>query len=150
MVTFLVIATWAMLLGSLWGLWTLSRRIHGIDTAPVRPTPEAYDDSPIRHRLTELADDIETLAERIRNQNVAIAEGIERTDRAERRVRSAVNRARSRMEALGYADESIDAEAEGLRELDGAAGNGERLSAVLEDVEPNQQDITKFLPGRWS
>lgn len=135
--------------------WSL-RRFEGIETAP----PSSYDDSEVRAALTshrahieELTDAIADLEETSRDQTLAIAEGIERVDRAERRVRAAVGRARKRMEDLGYVDEGLEAEAAQLREIDGDDGQEQRLLALRGGVEetPNGHpggDMTAF-PGRW-
>ena len=50
---------------------------------------------------------------------IAVSEGIERTGRAERRVKATVERARRQLEESDVADEGLEAEAHNLRILDG-------------------------------
>jgi len=64
----------------------------------------------------DLVDDVERL-------KLAIDEGILKTNRAERRVRTAVQRARSELAALGLQDPTVEAEASELRDLDGERGD---------------------------
>lgn len=133
-----------------WGAW---RRIERLESAPSQPA----DLTSIRKGVNTLAeaidartDRIDALEEKVREQTLAIAEGIERVDRAERRVRSTVGRARKRMEELGYVDDTLEAEAEGLREIDGEGSPPERVQPVREDVAPFAgQDMSAF-PGDWS
>lgn len=129
-------------------LWTRGR-FEGFDTAVREP----YNDTAVLaaldvldDRLGGLRDDQQTLAEKINDQNLAIAEGIERVDRAERRVRSAVGRARKRMADLGYADDALEAEAESLRTVDAPVGDYEGMQPVSEAVE--DRDLSAF-PGEW-
>lgn len=80
------------------------------------------------------------LDRRIQDLTLAVAEGIERVDRAERRIQASVKRARAELEASGVTDPRLDAEADGLRLVDGAGGDGGGVPAVSEDVgEPAPQ-----------
>lgn len=132
-------------------LWTRDR-FERAETAP----PSTYDDRAILTAL-DVHDDrisgqqsaLQTLAEKIHDQNLAISEGIERVDRAERRVRAAVTRAKNRMEELGFEDDAITAEVEGLRELDESASGSEAMQPVLPGLEPPEgRDMSAF-PGSW-
>tara|TARA_R110000824_G_scaffold93713_2_gene226597 strand:- start:157 stop:636 length:480 start_codon:yes stop_codon:yes gene_type:complete len=51
----------------------------------------------------------------IGDQTLAISEGIERTDRAERRIKDTVRRARKKLADSGFADDGLDAEAHELQ-----------------------------------
>lgn len=138
------------------GLKGILTRLSAIEA---KETP-ACDHADIEHRLNVLEDhrdlhdrNIESAAADIRmlidsahdleNANarckLAIDEGILKTNRAERRVRTAVSRARKELAALGLEDPSLEAEASELRETDddGSEESGVRLlpAEVGEDLE---------------
>ncbi len=130
--------------------WWISGRSQGPDTAPTPP----YDDRAVlaaleTHdgRFTGLQTALQGLADSIGDQNLAIAEGIERTDRAERRVRATIVRARSRMASAGYHDEGLEAEAEDIRPPDDSERVAEPVHPVPEGVAP--VDLGKIFPGEW-
>ena len=64
----------------------------------------------------------------------AVSEGIERTDRAERRIRNAIQRARKELGKLGYEDPGLEAEAHELRIVDGDGGTDGGVPPVSEEV----------------
>jgi len=76
-------------------------------------------------------DDLHT---KIKDLTFAVSEGIERTDRAERRVRGVIQRARKELGARGYEDPGLEAEAYELRAVDGDGGKGEEVPAVPKEV----------------
>lgn len=151
-----VLALILAILGPLAVGYLTLRRFERLETAPTQPVELG----PIREQLHQLVDgynalkaDIDTIEEELRDQKLAIAEGIERVDRAERRVRAAVGRAKKRMEELGYVDEGLEAEAAQLRELDGGPGEGEGMHPVPSDVGRDAEDFRRALaalPGDWS
>lgn len=135
--------------------WTIER-FERVKTAVTRPTKEAYDDTALRaaldsHRahIEALTDAVSDLEEKDREQTLAIAEGIERVDRAERRVRAAVQRARKRLEEHGYEDPGLEAEAEQLQLLDGDGGEAEGVPAMHGDVGVHPAADMSAFPGRW-
>ena len=65
----------------------------------------------------------------------AISEGIERVDRAERRIKATVARARKELSRRGYEDPGLDAEADELRNSDGNGSDERGLSTVPDEVE---------------
>ena len=77
---------------------------------------------------------LEQLHTKIKDLTFAVAEGIERTDRAERRVRNAIQRARKELGARGYDDPGLEAEAYELRVVDGDGSKDGGLPAVSEEV----------------
>jgi len=93
--------------------------------------------------LEELASAQErTLADqqqKIKDLTFAVSEGIERTDRAERRIRNAIQRARKELAARGFDDPGLEAEAHELRVVDGDGGNESEVPAVQEDVAPVEE-----------
>lgn len=143
-------------LGPVAVFWWSERRFERLEMALTRPHQDSVDLAPIESRLTEHAatingsvESIRDLEEKIREQNLAIAEGIERVDRAERRVRESVRRAQKRMADLGYVDEGIEAEAAGLRAIDEADGADAGVPPLQQDVgSPGAPDMSAF-PGRW-
>lgn len=64
-------------------------------------------------------DDIEKQA---KDFTFALATGIERTDRAERRIQATVARARKELKARGYEDPGLEAEGHELRDINGDRG----------------------------
>jgi len=88
--------------------------------------------------LEELASAQErTLADqqqKIKDLTFAVSEGIERTDRAERRIRNAIQRARKELAARGFDDPGLEAEDQELRIVDGDGGGDREVPAVSEEV----------------
>jgi len=88
--------------------------------------------------LEELASaqerELEQLTQKIKDLTFAVSEGIERTDRAERRIRNAIQRARKELAARGFDDPGLEAEAHELRVVDGDGGGDGGLPAVSEEV----------------
>jgi len=70
------------------------------------------------------SDAIEELDRRLVQITLAVAEGIERVDRAERRVRSTVKRARKELAEQGYESDGLEAEDAEIR-LSNGPGGGE-------------------------
>jgi len=98
--------------------------------------------------LEELASSQErTLADqqqKIKDLTFAVSEGIERTDRAERRIRNAIQRARKELAARGFDDPGLEAEDHELRVVDGDGGTDGGVPAVSEEVaavEPEASSI---------
>ena len=119
----------------------IKARLEALETAPQPPPPPI----PIEAIVTELEVRLEArfaplaaslldLEKRLRDTNVAVAEGIERTDRTERRIASTVARARKELRESGYDHPGVDAEAAGLREIDGGGGGGGGVQPVPEEV----------------
>lgn len=73
---------------------------------------------------------------------IAVSEGIERTDRAERRIKATVARARGQLKTLGYEDPGLDSEAQELRLIDGGAGEVDGVQPVSEAVGETKQQTS--------
>jgi len=134
-------------------VWVLRRshvsHVRRIDELHIEPSPP-YDDLPMRAEVEALrkdvASDIEELAGRMKNLTHAVAEGIERVDRSERRVSATIARAQTKLAASGYEDPGVEAEIEGLRLLDGdGIGTGE-LPTVQSSLD-NPGDEPSSIPG---
>jgi len=78
--------------------------------------------------------DLAAVESKIKELTFAVSEGIERTDRAERRVRGVIQRARKELGARGYDDPGLEAEAYELRVVDGDGSKDGGVPAVSEEV----------------
>jgi len=99
---------------------------------------------------------LDQLTTQIKDLTFAVSEGIERTDRAERRVRGVIQRARKELGARGYEDPGLEAEAYELRAVDGDGSKDGGLPVVPEEVaevEPAPSSIrgvsAEQLRKRW-
>jgi len=99
---------------------------------------------------------LDQLTTQIKDLTFAVSEGIERTDRAERRVRGVIQRARKELGSRGYEDPGLEAEAYELRAVDGDGGKDGGVPPVSEEVaevEPEASSIpgvsAEQLRKRW-
>lgn len=106
--------------------WVLrhSTRVYSRALERTRSVPApSYDDAELRSAVAANKDAIDDHAMRWARENklqtIAIAEGIERVDRSERRVAATVARAEKKLAESGFEDPGIQAELEGLHLLDG-------------------------------
>jgi len=125
-------------------------RVERLETAPVPDLPPSIDArlTQLSRRDGELQDDITArdhdwleLSNHMDDVDgwrkeivIAVSEGIERTDRAERRIKATVQRARKQLETLGYVDDAVEAEAVELRLLDGDGSEKRGVSPVPAEV----------------
>ena len=117
--------------------------LESVPTATVDPEVVAAAVAAHLERIDELAAVVDELAtqgkeldDRVREYVIALAEGIERVDRSERRVKATVARARKELEARGLVDPGVEAESEELRLVDAARGSDRGMSPVRQTVEP--------------
>ena len=96
------------------------------------------------------------LQTKIKDLLFAVETGVERVDRAERRVRGVIQRARKELGARGYEDPGLEAEAYELRAVDGDGGKDGGVPPVSEEVaemEPAPSSIrgvsAEQLRRRW-
>lgn len=82
-----------------------------------------------------LVDDVESVQGKQKDLTFAVSEGIERTDRAERRIHATIKRARKELSTLGYEDPGLEAEATQLRIVDGDGGLKGGVQPLPEAVE---------------
>lgn len=111
-------------------LWYLARSLPE-NTA----IPEPYDDAEIRQILDQMG-------QRIVETRAAVAEGIERVDRTERRIKATVRRALSESEDGGTA--ALEAEARELFAGDGAGGGNSGVQLMPESLA---EDPPSSIPG---
>ena len=96
--------------------------------------------------LTTLSNQIVDVEGKLKATNFAVSEGIERTDRAERRIHATIKRARKELKDRGYEDPGLEAEAHELRVVDGGGGGDGEVQPVSEDVAP-AGDQPSSVPG---
>lgn len=126
------------------GLDVLRRDVDALakDMAALQTAPRAtYDDDALWKAVGELAD-------RIDEMRHAVAEGIERVDRSERRIKQTVRRAREKLADAGFTDDGVEAEAQQLQLLDGERGGEGGMPSMSEALGPHRPDFTAF-PGKW-
>lgn len=92
-----------------------------LDRLAERPPP-VIDLTETQGRLSHFEGELSILNARIKELTLAIAEGIEKTDRAEKRVRQVVTRARKELAAHDLEDPALEGEAQELRLVDGDGG----------------------------
>jgi len=88
---------------------------------------------------------------RVDEFRLAIAEGIERVERAERRIKQTVRRARKELEERGLTDDGLEAEAFELQLLDGDRSKQSELPPVPTPVEEAEPELKRRpgYPGRF-
>lgn len=86
------------------------------------------------HHVRRLEEDVAALQGQAKDFTFALAEGIERTDRAERRIAATVKRARDKLAESGFTDAGLDAEADGLQLVDGERSEDVRVQGVPAEV----------------
>jgi len=131
-------------------------RIERLETAPVPDLPPAIDarltqlsrrDGELHTSIDSTHADVVELMEQVDGFDhwrkeivIAVSEGIERTDRAERRIAATVQRARKKLEALGFTDDAVEAESVELRLLDGDGSEKSGVPAVSAEVANDEPE----------
>jgi predicted RNase H-like nuclease (RuvC/YqgF family) len=98
-------------------------------------------------------DTLSTLPHRIDELTLAVAEGIKHVERAERRVRTTIQRARAELAEHGMESAGLEAEWEELRDQDADRSGEGRMQLVREEVEEDPGgliEVPDWLPGDWS
>lgn len=111
----------------------------------VEAIPAAVDPRPdldgIRDRLDQTELSLDGIEGRIKDLTLAIGEGIERTTRAENRVKATITRARKEFASNGLLDPGLEAEAAELRVQDGDGGEDSDVQQLrLHMDEPREAD----------
>jgi len=103
--------------------------------------------------VLELQAEVTNLHEVLRKQNAAIAEGIERTARTERRINSTVQRARGELKKQGLEHTGLEEEAAQLQLVDAVGSALPGLHPVLSDLEEPELQApdkkTRALNAKW-
>ena len=105
-------------------------RLEAVESAP---TPSEHLET-LQAGADSARFDITDIQKQIKELTFAISEGIERTDRAERRIRNAIQRARKELAARGFDDPGLEAEAHELRIVDGEGSGDRGVPPVPEEV----------------
>jgi len=96
--------------------------------------------------LAQINSQLELFRATIQETRLAVADGIERVDRAERRIKATVKRARSELAAEGFESSGLEAENHELQLLDGGRSGERELPPVSEEVE-NVDPAPSSIPG---
>jgi len=131
-------------------------RLEALEITPAPPPPAPPTEAIIAElevrletRLAPLTASLLELERRLKDTNVAVAEGIERTERTERRIASTVARARKELRESGYDHPGVEAEDHELRKVDGDGSHGTEVlnlpGAVEED--PNAPSSIRGVPA---
>lgn len=118
-------------------------RLDDIESAP-RPEPSADQIkgalqptlAGIKGRCDELTVMYGELEGKLKDITFAVSEGIERTDRAERRIHATLKRARAELKKRGFEDPGLEAEAHELRIVNGEELGEGGVPTLPEGVEP--------------
>jgi len=89
---------------------------------------------------------VERLEGRDKQITLAVAEGIEKVERAERRVGATIARAQKKLKDLGYTDPGLEAEADQLRLVDAGGGDESELPELPPEVGADQETPSS-VPG---
>ncbi len=119
---------------------TLTARLDGVRTAFSGQL--AHEVGILSAGQQGLAEANQELADRYKALMLAVSDGIERTDRSERRVQAVVARARKKLADVGVIDEGVEAEAVDLRH-----GNGEGSEPAQLQLMPGAVDADDSAPS---
>jgi len=97
--------------------------------------------------LGPLWDAIQQNASAARTLTQAVAEGIERVDRAERRIKNTVKRAQDRLESAGFEDPGLEAEAAGLSLVDDDVGRDDHVPDLSPPLAGARDTGPSPIPG---
>ena len=113
-------------------------RLETLETAPraeLTLSPGDPQLTDIHDRLNRFGGIVGDLDRNLKEFQLALSEGIERVDRADRRIKATVARARKELKDRGYEDPGLEAEAHELRIVDGDGGEQGELPTVPSEVE---------------
>ena len=117
-------------------------RLEALERSPAPPPPPiptgsiiAELEARLEPRFAPLSATISELEKRLKDTNVAVAEGIERVERTERRIASTVARARKELRESGYDHPGVEAEDHELRKRDGDGSDDGGVQPVPGAVE---------------
>lgn len=95
----------------------------------------------LRAREDVFKNQLTLFEDKIGETRQAVAEGIERVERTERRIHATLKRARAELKKRGLEDPGLEAEAVELRNLDGAGGQEQGMPAVREALATDPSSI---------
>ena len=133
-------------------------RLEALETTPAPPPPPIPTEAIVAEIEARIAPELEALAlkqidveRRLKDTNVAVSEGIERTERTERRIASTVARARKELRESGYDHPGVEAEDHELRKVDGDGSHGTEVLNLPGEVEadPNAPSSIRGVPASY-
>jgi len=98
----------------------------------------------VETRFDALESDIEKQDHKIQHLTFGVEEGIQRTDRAERRIHATIKRARKELADHGYESPGLEVEATELHLVDGGGGPSGTVPAMPEGVEPLHEEASSI------
>ena len=131
-------------------------RLEALESAPAPPPPPIPTDAivaeieaRIETRLAPITASLQELERRLKDTNVAVSEGIERTERTERRIASTVARARKELRESGYDHPGVEAEDHELRKVDGDGSHGTEVLDLPGEVaaDPDPPSSVRGVPA---
>ena len=128
-------------------LLSILARLEATQSAMVQPAPEPQDRDDVAHlteRQRQLGEDVESLEHQFKDVLQAVAEGIERTERAERRIQQTIKRARKELKERGLEDPGLEAEDRQLRSGDGEGSDPSGLRRVPTPVVPAAEQASSI------
>lgn len=93
----------------------------------------------VEAKLAKVEGELVEVQRRLDQFTLGLAEGIDRVERSERRVRQTISGAKRRFEAEGFVDPGLEAEAALLPESNGDSGPAEEVQPVSDGVEPGEE-----------
>ncbi len=139
-------------------LGSIFRRLEHLESEPISSPVKLEIEKHVAIQLGELSRELESvrgfsagvhgqvgeLEKKVEGWTLAIAEGIERVDRSERRIHATIKRARKELKALGYEDAGLEAEAAELRKVDGEGSTDGGVPDVQQSVEPALEEASSI------
>jgi len=135
-----------------WDYQRIQARLEALESRPLAvdfaPQIQSINDSAVQilDRLSGMDESVGELVTSHSELIHAVDEGIQRTERAERRIRTTIRSAKKKLAESGLADDAVDAEAEGLRLVDGEREPEGGVPPVRESVE-GAADEASSIPG---
>jgi len=95
-------------------------------------------------QIDQLNVDLNDLVQAHKDIVIAVAEGIERVDRSERRIQGTVKRAQKKLANHGFVDEGLEAENDQLQLIDGDRGKEPGMQPVRNEMEGADEAISSI------
>jgi len=118
-------------------LSSIKARLDQLEMAPetaLNPDGTAVEFNVLKQEIVVLRASQEAVEDRFKNLLQAVADGIERVDRSERRIHATVKRARKELADGGLESPGLEAEANDLRLLDGGRSEEQGMPTVREEL----------------
>jgi hypothetical protein len=93
-------------------------------------------------RVDEIAENMEQVFDQFKDITLAVSEGIERTDRAERRIRQVAQRARKKLAEGGLEDPALEGEVADLHLEHGDGGEPRGVPPMRQEMAPPEPETS--------